>query len=183
MTCKGHLCLETHDWEDGSCRLTVIDEFTRRCMAVVVERRLNSGPGWGNSIVGDRSSSSNDGPPRIISPFRPQSGCGRGNGLPLMPSEDWLGQGSASRPSISFPKAVTLAENWIQRELQLKSSGRIEILHNNVEIFSTLKEAKVEPSEESWDSVHHGIIPSGSHSSLGPTSTRRPAMKPSCANV
>ena len=72
--------------------LTVIDEFTRRCMAVVVERRLNSD----NVLHCLTELFVQHGPPERISvPTTAQS-------LPLMPSATGSA-GSASRPSISSP--------------------------------------------------------------------------------
>ena len=71
--------------------LTVIDEFTRRCMAVVVERRLNS-----DNVLHCLTELFANMARRIISvPTTAQS-------LPLMPSATGSA-GSASRPSISSP--------------------------------------------------------------------------------
>ena len=72
--------------------LTVIDEFTRRCMAVVVERRLNSD----NVLHCLTELFVQHGPPDHIRSDK------RLRVLPLMPSATGSA-GSASRPSISSP--------------------------------------------------------------------------------
>ena len=70
--------------------LTVIDEFTRRCMAVVVERRLNSD----NVLHCLTELFVQHGPPDHIR-------SDNGSEFTAHAVRDWLG--SASRPSISSP--------------------------------------------------------------------------------
>ena len=76
--------------------LTVIDEFTRRCMAVVVERRLNSD----NVLHCLTELFVQHGPPDHIRWRQPHPTTAQS--LPLMPSATGSA-GSASRPSISSP--------------------------------------------------------------------------------
>ena len=90
--------------------LTVIDEFTRRCMAVVVRAKIELGQ---CTPLSDRALR-----PTWLAgsyPFRQRR-------QRSLSRRDWLGPGSASRPSISSQR-VTLGER-IQRALQLKAPGR-----------------------------------------------------------
>ena len=138
--------------------LTVIDEFTRRCMAVVVERRLNSD----NVLHCLTELFVQHGPPDHI---RSDNGS---EFTSLMPSATGSA-GSASRPSISSPGHLgRTAYNE-----SFNSKLRDEIL--NTEIFSTLKEAKV--LIERWRHHYNTIRP---HSSLG---YRPPAPETILPNV
>ena len=114
----------THRWEEVPSCFTVIDEFTRRCMAVVRRAKIELGQLY--SIGLDRALRPTW-PAEIISvPTTAQS-------LPLMPSATGSA-GSASRPSISSPGHLGM--NGYQRELQLKAP-RDEIL--NTEIFYSVQ--------------------------------------------
>ena len=90
--------------------LTVIDEFTRRCMAVVVERRLNSD----NVRHGLTELFVQHGPPDHIR-------SDNGSEFTAHAVRDWLGRIGVK--TLYNRARVTLGER-IQRELQLKAPGR-----------------------------------------------------------
>ena len=137
--------------------LTVIDEFTRRCMAVVVERRLNSD----NVLHCLTELFVQHGPPDHIRPTTAQS-------LPLMPSATGFGRIGVKTLYI---EPGSPWENGYNESFNSKL--RDEIL--NTEIFSTLKEAKV--LIERWRHHYNTIRP---HSSLG---YRPPAPETILPNV
>ena len=137
--------------------LTVIDEFTRRCMAVVVERRLNSD----NVLHCLTELFVQHGPPDHIR-------SDNGSEVTAHAVRDWLGRIGVKDPL--YRARVTLGER-IQRELQLKAPGR----NPDTEIFYTLKEAKV--LIERWRHHYNTIRP---HSSLG---YRPPAPETILPNV
>ena len=138
--------------------LTVIDEFTRRCMAVVVERRLNS-----DNVLHCLTELFVQTWPAGSYPFRQRLRVYR-SCRPRLGSA-----GSASRPSISSPGHLG---RYGYNE-SFNSKLRDEIL--NTEIFSTLKEAKV--LIERWRHHYNTIRPL---SSLG---YRPPAPETILPNV
>ena len=105
--------------------LTVIDEFTRRCMAVVVERRLNSD----NVLHCLTELFVQHGPPDHIR-------SDNGSEFTAHAVRDWLGRIGVKTLYI---EPGTPWENGYNESFNSKL--RDEIL--NTEIFSTLKEAKV----------------------------------------
>ena len=105
--------------------LTVIDEFTRRCMAVVVERRLNSD----NVLHCLTELFVQHGPPDHIR-------SDNGSEFTAHAVRDWLGRIGVKTLYI---EPGSPWENGYNESFNSKL--RDEIL--NTEIFSTLKEAKV----------------------------------------
>ena len=149
--------------------LTVIDAFTRRCMAVVVARRLNSDnvlrcltgrcvqPGPPHPIRSDNGSE--------FTAHAVRDGRGRIGEDPLYGFERTVAEGGVSREKGS---------SWENGyNASFNSKLRHEIL--NTEIFSTRKEAKV--LIERWRHHYNTIRP---HSSLG---YRPPAPEASLPNV
>ena len=124
--------------------LTVIDEFTRRCMAVVVERRLNSD----NVLHCLTELFVKHGPPDHIR-------SDNGSEFTAHAVRDWLGRIGVKTLYI---EPGSPWENGYNESFNSKL--RYEIL--NTEIFSTLKEAKV--LIERWRHHYNTIRP---HSSLG----------------
>ena len=124
--------------------LTVIDEFTRRCMAVVVERRLNSD----NVLHCLTELFVQHGPPDHIR-------SDNGSEFTAHAVRDWLGRIGVKTLYI---EPGSPWENGYNESFNSKL--RDEIL--NTEIFSTLKEAKV--LIERWRHHYNTIRP---HSSLG----------------
>ena len=123
--------------------LTVIDEFTRRCMAVVVERRLNSD----NVLHCLTELFVQHGPPDHIR-------SDNGSEFTAHAVRDWLGRIGVKTLYI---EPGSPWENGYNESFNSKL--RDEIL--NTEIFSTLKEAKV--LIERWRHHYNTIRP---HSSL-----------------
>ena len=161
-------CWPNHVWSydfvmdrthDGSKfrMLTVIDEFTRRCMAVVVERRLNSD----NVLHCLTELFVQHGPPDHIR-------SDNGSELTAHAVRDWLGRIGVKTLYI---EPGSPWENGYNESFNSKL--RDEIL--NTETFSTLKEAKV-PIER-WRHHYNTIRP---HSSLG---YRPPAPETILPNV
>ena len=145
-------------WEEVPHAHRLIDEFTRRCMTVVVERRLNSD----NVLHCLTELFVQHGPPDH-DPFRQRLRVYR-SCRPRLARQD-------RRQDPLYRARVTLGER-IQRELGTQSF-RDEIL--NTEIFYTLKEAKV--LIERWRHHYNTIRP---HSSLG---YRPPAPETILPNV
>ena len=137
--------------------LTVIDEFTRRCMAVVVERRLNSD----NVLHCLTELFVQHGPPDHIR-------SDNGSEFTAHAVRDWLGRIGVKTLYI---EPGSPWENGYNESFNSKL--RDEIL--NTEIFSTLKEAKV--LIERWRHHYNTIRP---HSSLG---YRPPAQETILPNV
>ena len=137
--------------------LTVIDEFTRRCMAVVVERRLNSD----NVLHCLTELFVQHGPPDHIR-------SDNGSEFTAHAVRDWLGRIGVKTLYI---EPGSPWENGYNESFNSKL--RDEIL--NTEIFSTLKEAKV--LIERWRHHYNTIRP---HSSLG---YRPPAPETILPNV
>ena len=137
--------------------LTVIDEFTRRCMAVVVERRLNSD----NVLHCLTELFVQHGPPdHIRSDNRSE--------FTAHAVRDWLGRIGVKTLYIEPGSPWKNGYNE-----SFNSKLRDEIL--NTEIFSSLKEAKV--LIERWQHHYNTIRP---HSSLG---YRPPAPETILPNV
>ena len=124
--------------------LTVIDEFARRCMAVVVERRLNSD----NGLHCLTELFVQHGPPDHIR-------SDNGSEFTAYAVRGWLGRIGVKTLYI---EPGSPWENGYNESFNSKL--RDEIL--NTEIFSTLKEAKV--LIERWRHHYNTIRP---HSSLG----------------
>ena len=124
--------------------LTVIDEFTRRCVAVVFERRLNSD----NVLHCLTELFVQQGPPDHIR-------SDNGSEFTAHAVRDWLGRIGVKTLYI---EPGSPWENGYNESFNSKL--RDEIL--NTEIFSTLKEAKV--LIERWRHHYNTIRP---HSSLG----------------
>ena len=137
--------------------LTVIDEFTRRGMAVVVERRLNSD----NVLHCLTELFAQHGPPDHIR-------SDNGSEFTAHAVRDWLGRIGVKTLYI---EPGSPWENGYNESFNSKL--RDEIL--NTEIFSTLKEAKV--LIERWRHHYNTIRP---HSSLG---YRPPAPETILPNV
>ena len=137
--------------------LTVIDEFTRRCMAVVVERRLNSD----NVLHCLTELFVQHGPPDHIR-------SDNGSEFTAHAVRDWLGRIGVKTLYI---EPGSPWENGYNESFNSKL--RDEIL--NTEIFYTLKEAKV--LIERWRHHYNTIRP---HSSLG---YRPPAPETILPNV
>ncbi len=137
--------------------LTVIDEFTRRCMAVVVERRLNSD----NVLHCLTELFVQHGPPDHIR-------SDNGSEFTAHAVRDWLGRIGVKTLYI---EPGSPWENGYNESFNSKL--RDEIL--NTEIFSTLKQAKV--LIERWRHHYNTIRP---HSSLG---YRPPAPETILPNV
>ena len=137
--------------------LTVIDEFTRRCMAVVVERRLNSD----NVLHCLTELFVQHGPPDHIR-------SDNGSEFTAHAVRDWLGRIGVKTLYI---EPGSPWENGYNESFNSKL--RDEIL--NTEIFYTLKEAKV--LIERWRHHYNNIRP---HSSLG---YRPPAPETILPNV
>ena len=137
--------------------LTVIDEFTRRCMAVVVERRLNSD----NVLHCLTELFVQHGPPDHIR-------SDNGSEFTAHAVRDWLGRIGVKTLYI---EPGSPWENGYNESFNSKL--RDEIL--NTEIFSTLKEAKV--LIKRWRHHYNTIRP---HSSLG---YRPPAPETILPNV
>ena len=137
--------------------LTVIDEFTRRCMAVVVERRLNSD----NVLHCLTELFVQHGPPDHIR-------SDNGSEFAAHAVRDWLGRIGVKTLYI---EPGSPWENGYNESFN--SKPRDEIL--NTEIFSTLKEAKV--LIERWRHHYNTIRP---HNSLG---YRPPAPETILPNV
>ena len=135
----------------------VIDEFTRRCMAVVVERRLNSD----NVLHCLTELFVQHGPPDHIR-------SDNGSEFTAHAVRDWLGRIGVKTLSI---EPGSPWENGYNESFNSKL--RDEIL--NTEIFYTLKEAKV--LIERWRHHYNTIRP---HSSLG---YRPPAPETILPNV
>ena len=137
--------------------LTVIDEFTRRCMAVVVKRRLNSD----NVLHCLTELFVQHGPPDHIR-------SDNGSEFTAHAVRDWLGRIGVKTLYI---EPGSPWENGYNESFN--SKRRDEIL--NTEIFSTLMEAKV--LIERWRHHYNTIRP---HSSLG---YRPPAPETILPNV
>ena len=137
--------------------LTVIDEFTRRCMAVVVERRLNSD----NVLHCLTELFVQHGPPDHI----------RSDNGSEFTAHAVRGLARQDRRQDPLYRARAPWENGYNESFNSKL--RDEIL--NTEIFSTLKEAKV--LIERWRHHYNTIRP---HSSLG---YRPPAPETILPNV
>ena len=137
--------------------LTVIDEFTRRCMAVVVERRLNSD----NLLHCLTELFVQHGPPDHIR-------SDNGSEFTAHAVRDWLGRVGVKTLYI---EPGSPWENGYNESFNSKL--RDEIL--NTEMFYTLKEAKV--LIERWRHHYNTIRP---HSSLG---YRPPAPETILPNV
>ena len=137
--------------------LTVIDEFTRRCMAVVVERRLNSD----NGLHCLTELFVQHGPPDHIR-------SDNGSEFTAHAVRDWLGRIGVKTLYI---EPGSPWENGYNESFNSKL--RDEIL--NTEIFFTLKEAKV--LIERWRHHYNTIRP---HSALG---YRPPAPETILPNV
>ena len=137
--------------------LTVIDEFTRRCMAVVAERRLNSD----NVLHCLTELFVQHGPPDHIR-------SDNGSEFTAHAVRDWLGRIGVKTLYI---EPGSPWENGYNESFNSKL--RDEIL--NTEIFSTLKQAKV--LIERWRHHYNTIRP---HSSLG---YRPPAPETILPNV
>ena len=146
----------THD-ERKFRMLTVIDEFTRRCMTVVVERRLNSD----NVLHCLTELFVQHGPPDHIR-------SDNGSEFTAHAVRDWLGRIGVKTLYI---EPGSPWENGYNESFNSKL--RDEIL--NTEIFYTLKEAKV--LIERWRHHYNTIRP---HSSLG---YRPPAPEAILPNV
>ena len=152
--------------------LTVIDEFTRRCMAVVVERRLNSD----NVLHCLTELFVQHGPPDHIR-------SDNGSEFTAHAVRDWLGRigvktlyiepGSPWENGYNESFMASAPTQSSQSSESFNSKLRDEIL--NTEIFSTLKEAKV--LIERWRHHYNTIRP---HSSLG---YRPPAPETILPNV
>ena len=145
--------------------LTVIDEFTRRCMAVVVERRLNSD----NVLHCLTELFVQHGPPDHIR-------SDNGSEFTAHAVRDWLGRIGVKTLYI---EPGSPWENGYNESFNSKL--RDEIL--NTEIFSTLKEAKV--LIERWRHHYNTIrgittIPSGR---IARSDTDRRPRKPSCQTL
>ena len=119
--------------------LTVIDEFTRRCMAVVVERRLNSD----NGLHCLTELFVQHGPPDHIR-------SDNGSEFTAHAVRGWLGRIGVKTLYI---EPGSPWENGYNESFNSKL--RDEIL--NTEIFSTLKEAKV--LIERWRHHYKRLIP------------------------
>ena len=137
--------------------LTVIDEFTRRCLTVVVERRLNSD----NVLHCLTELFVQHGPPDHIR-------SDNGSEFTAHAVRDWLGRIGVKTLYI---EPGSPWENGYNESFNSKL--RDEIL--NTEIFYTLKEAKV--LIERWRHHYNTIRP---HSSLG---YRPPAPETILPNV
>ena len=137
--------------------LTVIDEFTRRCMAVVVERRLNSD----NVLHCLTELFVQHGPPDHIR-------SDNGSEFTAHAVRDWLGRIGVKTLYI---EPGSPWENGYNESFNSKL--RDEVL--NTEIFSTLKEAKV-----LIERCGITIIPSGR---IARSDTDRRPQKPSCQTL
>ena len=137
--------------------LTVIDEFTRRCMAVVVERRLNSD----NVLHCLTELFVQHGPPDHIR-------SDNGSEFTAHAVRDWLGRIGVKTLYI---EPGSPWENGYNESFNSKL--RDEIL--NTEIFSTLKEAKV--LIERWRHHYNTIRP------IARSDTDRRPQKPSCQTL